>query len=39
MIPVPGAGWKLGEGDQWDNVTLFDFHGNALSSLHAIKDY
>jgi len=38
-IPVEGAGWKVGEGDQWDNVTLFDFNGNALSSLDAFLDW
>jgi arabinogalactan endo-1,4-beta-galactosidase len=38
-IPVEGAGWKYGAGDQWDNVTLFDFDGNALSSLDAYLDY
>jgi arabinogalactan endo-1,4-beta-galactosidase len=38
-IPVEGAGWKYGEGDEWDNVTLFDFAGNALSSLDAFLDW
>jgi len=38
-IPVVGAGWKVGEGDQWDNVTLFDFKGNALRSLDAFLDW
>jgi arabinogalactan endo-1,4-beta-galactosidase len=38
-IPVEGAGWKSGEGDEWDNVTLFDFDGNALSSLEAFLDW
>ncbi|MDD2341772.1 MAG: glycosyl hydrolase 53 family protein, partial [Tolumonas sp.] len=37
FIPVAGAGWKKGAGDEWDNVTLFDFHGNALPVLHALK--
>lgn len=37
FIPVAGAGWKKGAGDEWDNVTLFDFHGNALPALHALK--
>jgi arabinogalactan endo-1,4-beta-galactosidase len=32
-IPVNGAGWKEGEGNPWDNQTLFDFKGNALPSL------
>lgn len=35
--PVPGVGWKVGAGDQWDNNTLFDFHGNALTSLDAFR--
>ncbi|PMS17655.1 arabinogalactan endo-1,4-beta-galactosidase [Trinickia dabaoshanensis] len=35
--PVPGVGWKTGAGDQWDNNTLFDFHGNALASLDALR--
>lgn len=32
-IPTPGAGWKNGEGDEWDNLAMFDFKGNALESL------
>ena len=32
-IPVKGVGWKTGEGNAWDNQTLFDFEGNALESL------
>jgi arabinogalactan endo-1,4-beta-galactosidase len=36
-IPTPGVGWKVGAGDQWDNNTWFDFHGNALSSLDAFR--
>ena len=32
-IPIKGAGWKTGEGNPWDNQTLFDFNGNALPSL------
>ena len=38
-IPVKGAGWKYGEGNEWDNVTLFDFGGNALPSLDAFLDW
>jgi arabinogalactan endo-1,4-beta-galactosidase len=38
-IPVAGAGWKYGAGNQWDNATLFDFEGNALSSIEAISAY
>lgn len=37
FIPVVGAGWKKGAGDEWDNVTLFDFRGHALPALHALK--
>jgi arabinogalactan endo-1,4-beta-galactosidase len=36
-IPTPNVGWKVGAGDQWDNNTLFDFHGNALPSLDAFR--
>ncbi len=32
-IPVKGVVWKTGEGNAWDNQTLFDFEGNALESL------
>jgi len=38
-IPVEGAGWKYGEGNEWDNVTLFDFEGNALPSLKAFLEW
>ncbi len=33
-IPVPGAGWKTGEGNPWENQTFFDFEANALPSLN-----
>ncbi|QNB16970.1 glycoside hydrolase family 53 protein [Paraburkholderia tropica] len=36
-IPTPDVGWKVGGGDQWDNNTLFDFHGHALSSIDVFK--
>ncbi len=32
-IPTPGAGWKHGEGNEWENLAMFDFKGNALESL------
>lgn len=32
-IPVPGAGWRTGEGDSWENQAMFDFSGYALPSL------
>jgi arabinogalactan endo-1,4-beta-galactosidase len=35
FIPINGVGWKNGEGNEWDNMTLFDFQGNALDSLDA----
>ncbi len=37
FIPVKGAGWKYGEGCEWDDQTLFDFKGNALWSLDVYK--
>jgi len=36
-IPYPGAGWKTGEGNPWDNQALFDFNGRALPSLKVFK--
>jgi len=30
---VPGVGWKTGEGDEWDNLTMFDDKGKALESM------
>ena len=32
-IPVKGAGWRTGEGDNWENQAMFDFSGKALPSL------
>ncbi|MBP2630559.1 MAG: glycosyl hydrolase 53 domain protein [Firmicutes bacterium] len=32
-IPTPGVGWKHGEGNEWENLAMFDFKGNALESL------
>jgi arabinogalactan endo-1,4-beta-galactosidase len=32
-IPTPGVGWKQGEGNEWENLAMFDFKGNALESL------
>lgn len=34
---LPGVGWKIGEGNGWENQAMFDFEGNALSSLDAFK--
>jgi arabinogalactan endo-1,4-beta-galactosidase len=36
-IPVEGAGWKTGEGDTWENQAMFDYQGNALSSLNVFR--
>lgn len=36
-IPIPGAGWKTGEGNPWENQALFDFQGKALPSLKVFK--
>lgn len=30
--PVAGAGWKTGEGNEWDNLAMFDKNGKALES-------
>lgn len=32
-IPVAGAGWRTGEGNNWENQAMFDFSGKALDSL------
>ncbi|QKS72981.1 glycosyl hydrolase 53 family protein [Paenalkalicoccus suaedae] len=32
-IPSENAGWRDGEGNAWENQALFDFNGEALSSL------
>ncbi|WP_078577493.1 glycoside hydrolase family 53 protein [Salipaludibacillus agaradhaerens] len=37
-IPAENAGWKDGEGNAWDNQTLFDFDGNALPSLKIFNE-
>lgn len=49
-IPVPGCGWAnddaleyVGEkgpgGNEWANQALFDYDGNALPALEAIRDF
>ncbi|WP_409422238.1 arabinogalactan endo-1,4-beta-galactosidase [Pseudaeromonas sp. ZJS20] len=38
FIPQAGAGWKVGAGDEWDNVTLFDFAGRALPGLKTFAE-
>jgi len=30
---IPGVGWESGQGDQWDNMTLFNYSGQSLSSI------
>jgi arabinogalactan endo-1,4-beta-galactosidase len=37
FIPVKGAGWKYGEGCEWDDQTMFDFKGRALWSLDVFR--
>lgn len=37
FIPVRGAGWKYGEGCEWDDQTMFDFGGHALWSLDVFR--
>ena len=34
---IPGVGWKPGEGNAWDNQTLFDAQGHALPSIDALR--
>ncbi|HEV2782254.1 MAG TPA: glycosyl hydrolase 53 family protein [Actinophytocola sp.] len=34
---LPGVGWTTGEGNPNDNLTMFDFSGNALPSLRAFR--
>lgn len=49
-IPVPGSGWATESslkyiedkgpcGNEWANQALFDYRGNALPALEAVKDY
>lgn len=37
FIPRDGAGWKKDAGDEWDNVTLFDFQGHVLPGLRVMN--
>ncbi len=34
---IPGVGWEPGAGNPNDNLTMFDWQGNALPSLHAFR--
>jgi arabinogalactan endo-1,4-beta-galactosidase len=36
-IPVKGAGWRTGEGNNWDNQTLFDAQGKAIDSMSVFR--
>jgi arabinogalactan endo-1,4-beta-galactosidase len=36
-IPLPGAGWRTGDGESWGNQALFDYEGRALPSLRVFK--
>lgn len=49
-IPVPGVGWASDEaikymeekgpgGNEWANQALFDYDGNALPALEAVRDF
>lgn len=49
-LPVAGSGWATAEalqyikeagpcGNEWANQALFDYDGNALPALEAIKEY
>lgn len=34
---LPGVGWEAGAGNQYENMTMFDWSGNALPSLRAFR--
>jgi arabinogalactan endo-1,4-beta-galactosidase len=34
---IPGVGWKPGEGNNWDNLTVFDAQGRALESIDCMQ--
>jgi arabinogalactan endo-1,4-beta-galactosidase len=34
---LKGAGWKTGEGDEWENQAMFDDHGEALPSMYVFR--
>ena len=36
-ILVEGAGWRTGEGNNWENQAMFDYDGRALPSLEVFK--
>jgi arabinogalactan endo-1,4-beta-galactosidase len=36
-IAVEGAGWKTGEGDNWENQAMFNFNGEVLPSMNVFN--
>lgn len=38
-ISVPKTGWAPGEGNGWENLTMFDFQGNTLEALKFFKEF
>ncbi|HOJ99741.1 MAG TPA: glycosyl hydrolase 53 family protein [Termitinemataceae bacterium] len=36
-IPVEGAGWFVGEGNNWENQAMFDFKGRVLPSMQVFN--
>ncbi len=36
-LPIKGVGWKSGEGNNWDNMTLFSSSGWAVPSLDVFR--
>jgi len=36
-IPVKGAGWRTGDGNNWDNQTFFDSRGRATPALEVFR--
>jgi arabinogalactan endo-1,4-beta-galactosidase len=36
-LPVKGVGWRSGEGNNWDNQTLFDAQGKAAASMSVFR--
>lgn len=36
-LPVRGVGWRSGEGNNWENQTLFDSQGRALASMNVFR--
>ncbi|TDT72039.1 arabinogalactan endo-1,4-beta-galactosidase [Hypnocyclicus thermotrophus] len=37
-IPIKNSGWKIGEGNAWENQAMFDFNGKALETLNIFKE-